>query len=179
MSIATSTSRQAPACPRWLSRHWKGHRRGCCLSWSSGRGWWGWMRAELSEVAAEGRKRIPQLGPTPASADRCRDVVEKAVESLGGFGRRDHLRARSLPLRALAEEPVEQWLDLMTTNVIASMLATRAPLEHLNEEGVLLYLSSDLVQIVHGGSHHGLGADTCASKAALNRSIQAWRTQLP
>ena len=54
-------------------------------------------------------------------------MVEKAVESLGGLDAVIISTAKS-SLAALAEEPVEQWLDLMTTNVIAPTLVTRAAL---------------------------------------------------
>jgi len=131
--------------------------------------------SKLSEVVAAAGNVLP-IRADLREPDLCRDVVEKAVKSLGGLDAVIVSSAKS-SLAALAEEPVEQWLDLMTTNVIAPTLVTRAALEHLSEEGVLLYLSSTS-STVDGGSHHGLGA-YAASKAALNRSIQAWRTERP
>jgi NAD(P)-dependent dehydrogenase (short-subunit alcohol dehydrogenase family) len=78
------------------------------------------------------------------------------------------------PLAPLDEIAAATWHDVMTTNAIAPALIAQAAIDRLAPDGVIVFISS----ITVGTGHHGLGA-YAASKAALDRTIRAWRTERP
>jgi NAD(P)-dependent dehydrogenase (short-subunit alcohol dehydrogenase family) len=107
-------------------------------------------------------------------AEQCRQMVDTAVDGLGG-----PLDAVLFPvgvslLQMLAKSDKEVWLRSFATNVLAPTLITSAALAAMAPDGVFLYVSSEGV----ARPVHGLGAYG-ASKAALNHSIRTWRLEHP
>jgi NAD(P)-dependent dehydrogenase (short-subunit alcohol dehydrogenase family) len=105
--------------------------------------------------------------------DRCRELVAEAVDAMGGLDALVYSTAVS-PLAPLAEIDAGTWHDVIATNAIGPALVTQAALEHLSTDGVVIFLSS----ISTGGAYHGLAA-YAASKAALDRTVRAWRGEHP
>jgi NAD(P)-dependent dehydrogenase (short-subunit alcohol dehydrogenase family) len=105
--------------------------------------------------------------------DRCSGLVAEAVEAMGGLDAVVISSAMS-PLAPLDRASAQTWHDVMTTNAIAPALIAQAALEHLSDDGVIVFLSS----ITVGSGHHGLGS-YAASKAALDRTVRAWRAERP
>lgn len=104
---------------------------------------------------------------------RCADLVSEAVDGLGGLDAVVISSAVS-PLAALDEIDPPTWHDVMATNAIAPALVAQAAVDRLSAHGVIVFISS----ITVGLDHHGLGA-YAASKAALDRSVRAWRIERP
>jgi NAD(P)-dependent dehydrogenase (short-subunit alcohol dehydrogenase family) len=105
--------------------------------------------------------------------DRCSSLVSEAVDALGGLDAVVISSAMS-PLAPLDEVSAETWSDVMTTNAIAPALIAQSALDHLVADGVIIFISS----ITVGSGHHGL-ASYAASKAALDRTVRAWRIERP
>jgi len=105
--------------------------------------------------------------------ERCRDLVAEAVEAMGGLDAVVFSTGVS-PLAPLEELDAQTWHDVIATNAIAPALVAQAALEHLSDDGVIVFISS----ITVGAGHHGLGA-YAASKAALDRTVRAWRMEHP
>jgi NAD(P)-dependent dehydrogenase (short-subunit alcohol dehydrogenase family) len=105
----------------------------------------------------------------------CERVVEETVERLGGLD--DIVYSTGLiAMVALADADADWWTRTLATNVIGASLVTRAALPYLRQGGgTVVYLSS--VSSV-GGPWPGIGVYT-ASKAALNRMIESWRSEHP
>ncbi len=117
-------------------------------------------------------------GGTAIAADvrepeRCAGLVTEAVDVLGGLDAVVISSAVS-PLAPLDEVSAATWHDVMATNAIAPALIAQAALEHLSEHGVIVFISS----ITVGSGHHGLSS-YAASKAALDRTVRAWRMERP
>jgi NAD(P)-dependent dehydrogenase (short-subunit alcohol dehydrogenase family) len=102
-------------------------------------------------------------------------VVEEAVEELGGLD--DLVYSTGLiSIVALADAGADLWRRTLETNVMGASLITRAALAHLQQSGgTAVYLSSVSSR---GGPWPGIGLYT-ASKAALNRMIETWRSEHP
>jgi len=105
--------------------------------------------------------------------ERCSAIVGEAVDAMGGLDALLFSTAVS-PLAPLDEVSAETWHDVIATNAIAPALVAQAALDHLSDDGVIIFLSS----ITVGGGHHGL-ASYAASKAALDRTVRAWRMERP
>jgi NAD(P)-dependent dehydrogenase (short-subunit alcohol dehydrogenase family) len=105
--------------------------------------------------------------------DRCASLVPEAVDALGGLDAVVFSAAMS-PLAPLDEASAAVWHDVMATNAIAPALIAQAAVDHLADDGVIIFLSS----ITVGSGHHGL-ASYAASKAALDRTVRAWRMERP
>jgi NAD(P)-dependent dehydrogenase (short-subunit alcohol dehydrogenase family) len=106
----------------------------------------------------------------------CQAAIDEAGDRLGSIDGLVYAPAVG-PLARLAEVSAQTWRDVFDVNVVGASIATAAALPHLRESrGVAAYLSSV------GGSltapWPGLGA-YCVSKAALERLIEAWRTEHP
>jgi NAD(P)-dependent dehydrogenase (short-subunit alcohol dehydrogenase family) len=99
--------------------------------------------------------------------------VGEAVDAMGGLDALVFSTAVS-PLAPLDEVSSDVWQDVITTNAIAPALVAQAALDHIPDNGVILFLSS----ITVGGGHHGL-ASYAASKAALDRTVRSWRMERP
>jgi NAD(P)-dependent dehydrogenase (short-subunit alcohol dehydrogenase family) len=105
--------------------------------------------------------------------ERCSGIVGEAVDAMGGIDALVFSTAVS-PLAPLDEVSADTWQEVITTNAIAPALVAQAALDHIPENGPIIFLSS----ITVGGGHHGL-ASYGASKAALDRTIRSWRMERP
>jgi NADP-dependent 3-hydroxy acid dehydrogenase YdfG len=104
------------------------------------------------------------------------DAIAAAADQLGGI---DGLvyTAGTAPLVKLADLDVDTWRRAFDTNVIGAAVVTRAALPHLLESsGTAVYLSS--VSASSTPPWPGLGA-YAASKAALDKMVDAWRVEHP
>jgi NAD(P)-dependent dehydrogenase (short-subunit alcohol dehydrogenase family) len=127
---------------------------------------------KLAEVVATAGKG------TGISADvtephRCRELVAEAVDAMGGIDALVFSTAMS-PLAPLEEIDAQTWHDVIATNAIAPALVAQAAVDHLSDDGVIVFISS----ISTAGGYDGLGAYQ-ASKAALDRTVRSWRSERP
>ena len=133
-------------------------------------------RGELCEEAAkEAGGTAIGLSCDVTDEAQCAQVVADAVD---GLGRLDDVvySTGAISIVALAAADAEWWRRTFETNVMGAALITRAALPHLKEsQGSAIYLSS-IASI--GGAWPGLGVYT-ATKAALNRMVETWRTEHP
>ena len=78
------------------------------------------------------------------------------------------------PLAPLEEIDAQTWQDVIATNAIAPALVAQAAVDHLSDDGVIIFISS----ISTAGGYDGLAAYQ-ASKAALDRTVRSWRSERP
>ncbi len=106
----------------------------------------------------------------------CRSAINEAAEGLGGIDALVYATGVG-PLGRLVDIDGETWRNTFNTNVVGAALVTAAAVPHLTEtRGVAAYLSS--VSASFTPPWHGLGA-YATSKAALERLIEAYRTEHP
>lgn len=106
---------------------------------------------------------------------QCSKVVWEASDRLGGLDDVVY-SAGAISLVALADADAEWWRRTFDTNVVGAALVTRAALPHLQlSSGSMVYLSS--VSSI-GPVWPGIGVYT-ATKAALNRMVETWRSEHP
>ncbi|UXA19217.1 SDR family oxidoreductase [Mycobacterium sp. SMC-4] len=105
--------------------------------------------------------------------DDCARVSHVAAEALGEV---DLLliSAGYAPLKAFSEVDAQDWMKVLSTNVIGVHQIIQAHLPILSPSAVVAVLSSDSVR----HPHRALGAYS-ASKAAMERSLVAWRLEHP
>lgn len=109
----------------------------------------------------------------PAS---CRAAMEEAAAGLGGIDALVYTPGIG-PLSRIEDLDVETWRRTFDTNVIGASLVTVAALQHLTaSHGVAAYLSS--VSASQTAPWPGLSA-YLVSKAALDKLVDAWRTEHP
>ena len=118
-------------------------------------------------------------GGTGISADvkdpkRCRELVGEAVEAMGGLDALVFATGVS-PLEPLDQIDAQTWHDVIATNAIAPALVAQAALEHLSDDGVIIFISS----ISTGGNGYDGLAAYAASKCALDRTVRSWRSEHP
>jgi NAD(P)-dependent dehydrogenase (short-subunit alcohol dehydrogenase family) len=125
--------------------------------------------AELVDEAGGG----VAVGGDVRDPDACVRIVEQAAATLGTI---DLLlyTVGAAPLRYFADTTPEDWRQVLETNVIGPHQIIRAALGVLEPGAVVAVLSSESV----GRPYPGLGA-YAASKAALEESVRAWRTEQP
>lgn len=104
----------------------------------------------------------------------CERAAEEGVRALGGRVDAVLHATGASPLMPIARTEAEMWQTVMTTNVIAPSLVTKAVLPALATDGVVAFLSSRAV----GRPLQGMGA-YAASKAALNHTLLSWRLENP
>ena len=133
-------------------------------------------RGSLCEEAAkESTGTAIGLACDVTDEEQCERVVQETVDRLGGLD--DLVYSTGLiSIVALADADARAWRRTLETNVIGASLLTRAALPHLQRaRGTAVYLSSVSST---GAVWPGIGVYT-ASKAALNRMIETWRTEHP
>ena len=133
-------------------------------------------RGHLCEEAAkEAPGTAIGLGCDVTDEAQCQHVVDATVEGLGGLDAVVYSTGL-ISLIALADADAGAWRRVLETNVMGASLVTKAALPHLKRsKGTAVYLSSVSSM---GGPWPGLGLYT-ASKAALNRMIETWRSEHP
>jgi NAD(P)-dependent dehydrogenase (short-subunit alcohol dehydrogenase family) len=106
----------------------------------------------------------------------CAAAIDEAAEGLGGIDALVYATGVG-PLGRLVDIDAETWRNTFNTNVVGAALITAAAVPYLTEtRGVAAYLSS--VSASFTPPWHGLGA-YATSKAALERLIEAYRTEHP
>ncbi len=130
-------------------------------------------RRELSSDMFGGTDPAASVSADIRDPDDCARIGRVAAETLGEV---DLLviSAGFAPLKPFAEVDADDWIKVLTTNVIGVHQVIRAHLPVLATSAVIAALSSDSVR----HPHRALGAYS-ASKAAMERSLVAWRLEHP
>ena len=130
----------------------------------------------LEDAAAEAGDGAIALRCDVTEESSCRQGVDEAADRLGGIDALVYSTGMG-PLARLAETDAGTWRQVLDTNLVGAALVTAAALPHLAASGgVAAYLSS--VSASETPPWPGLGADV-VSKAALERLVDAWRTEHP
>ncbi|MEX5712021.1 SDR family oxidoreductase [Parafrankia sp. FMc6] len=133
-------------------------------------------RGRLEKAAAEaGGNAIPVVCDVTDAAS-CQGAVTEAADLLGGFD--GLVYATGIWAAApIDRTDADTWARLFATNVTGAALVTAAALPHLAESaGAAVYLSS--VSASMGPPWPLIGA-YAASKAALDKMVEAWRIEHP
>ncbi len=106
----------------------------------------------------------------------CRAAIDDAASGLGGIDGLVYASAVGT-LAKLVDTRADVWARTLATNVTGAALTTAAAIPYLTEsKGVAAYLSS--VSASMTAPWPGLGA-YIASKAALEKLVEAWRVEHP
>ncbi|MEM6108421.1 SDR family oxidoreductase [Mycobacterium sp. 050272] len=106
----------------------------------------------------------------------CRSAIGAVADAFGGIDNIVYTPAIS-PLVRMVDTDAQTWRRIFDTNVVGASLVTAAAMTHLTESaGKVVYLSSDAGP--YGPPWPGLGAYG-VSKAALERLVEAWRSEHP
>ncbi|MEZ0351083.1 SDR family oxidoreductase [Mycobacterium sp. pR1184] len=106
----------------------------------------------------------------------CRSAIGEVADAFGGIDNIVYTPAIS-PLVRMVDTDAQTWRRIFDTNVVGASLVTAAAMTHLTESaGKVVYLSSDAGP--YGPPWPGLGAYG-VSKAALERLVEAWRSEHP
>ncbi|GAC1652388.1 MAG: SDR family oxidoreductase [Mycobacterium sp.] len=109
-------------------------------------------------------------------AASCQRALAEVVDAFGGLDAMVYTTGRGI-LAPLADVSAEQWAQLFATNVTGASLATAAAAPYLAASGgSAVYLSS--LSASYSAPWPLLGA-YAASKAALDKLIEAWRVEQP
>jgi len=127
---------------------------------------------KLAELVHEAGGGMAVVGDV-RDPDSCRRIVEEAGATLGGLDLLMYT-VGAAPLRYFADTTPDDWRQVLETNLIGPHQVIRAALGALAPGAVVAVLSSESV----GRPYPGLGA-YAASKAALEESLRAWRTEQP
>jgi NAD(P)-dependent dehydrogenase (short-subunit alcohol dehydrogenase family) len=133
-------------------------------------------RGEVCEEAAREAGGVAiGLSCDVTDEEQCTRVIADMVEGLGGLDDVVYSTG-AISIIALAEANTEWWRRTFETNVMGAALITKAALPHLRKStGSVIYLSS--VSSI-GAVWPGIGVYT-ATKAALNRMVETWRSEHP
>ena len=130
----------------------------------------------LVEAAAEAGAGSLAIRCDVTDESSCREAIEEAATAMGGIDALLYSTGIG-PLVRLADLDAETWRRTFDTNVIGASLVTAAALPHLAASGgVAAYLSSVAGTLT--APWPGLAAYS-VSKAALERLVEAWRTECP
>jgi NADP-dependent 3-hydroxy acid dehydrogenase YdfG len=130
----------------------------------------------LAEAAREVGSHAVPIRCDVTDASSCREAIEEAAEGMGGIDAMVYATGVGA-LTRLAEVDQAAWRQTFDTNVIGASLITAAALPHLTAtEGTAAYLSSTSAS--ETAPLPGLGA-YAVSKAALNKLVEAWRSEHP
>ena len=106
----------------------------------------------------------------------CQSAIGRVADAFGGIDNIVYTPAIS-PLVRMVDTDADTWRRIFDTNVVGASLVTAAAMPHLTESaGKVVYLSSDAGP--YGPPWPGLGAYG-VSKAALERLVEAWRSEHP
>jgi NAD(P)-dependent dehydrogenase (short-subunit alcohol dehydrogenase family) len=109
-------------------------------------------------------------------AASCQQAITEVVDGFGGLDGLVYTSGRGV-LAPLAEVSADQWAQLFATNVTGASLVTAAAAPHLAAAaGSAVYLSS--LSASYTAPWPLLGA-YAASKAALDKLVEAWRIEQP
>ncbi|WP_231996277.1 SDR family oxidoreductase [Mycobacterium scrofulaceum] len=129
-------------------------------------------RDRLDEVAADAGCGAA-ISADVRNADDCGRLADMARESLGEIDLL-FISVGYAPLRMFADTSLDDWTDVMQTNVVGVHQVIKCCLPVLAPAAIVSALSSETV----GQPRTALGAYS-SSKAALSESLNAWRTEHP
>ena len=133
-------------------------------------------RLGLHRIAKAGGPRPLAIACDVTDETSCRSAIDEAASRLGGIDALVYAPAIG-PLARLVDVDAETWRRVFDTNVIGAALITAAAIPHLTASGgKVVYLSSVSASLTPPWP--GLGA-YIVSKAALDKLVEAWRTEHP
>lgn len=133
-------------------------------------------RLDRLERAVEEMGRGHAIACDVTDEAACVAAVQQAVDTLGGLDALVYATGVGVVGR-LAEMDAATWFRMLGTNVVGAATATKAALPALQEsDGRAIFLSS--VSASMTPAWPGLGAYV-ASKAALDKLVEAWRIEHP
>jgi NAD(P)-dependent dehydrogenase (short-subunit alcohol dehydrogenase family) len=133
-------------------------------------------KERLDDAAREAGPNAVAIACDVTEEVSCRDAIDEAARALGGIDGLVYASGIG-PLARIADLDSAAWRRVIDTNVIGASIATSAALPHLTEsEGTAAYLSSTSASFT--SPLPGLGA-YAVSKAALDKLVEAWRSEHP
>ena len=133
-------------------------------------------RERLEAAASEAGPGSLAIECDVTEESSCRAAIDDAASGLGGIDALVYTPAIG-PLARLVDTDAETWRRAFDTNVTGAALITAAAIPHLAATaGTAAYLSS--VSASRTPPWPGLGA-YIVSKAALDKLVEAWRTEHP
>jgi NAD(P)-dependent dehydrogenase (short-subunit alcohol dehydrogenase family) len=130
----------------------------------------------LAQAAKEAGEGALAIACDVTDESSCREAIEKAAAGLGGIDGLVYATGIG-PLGWIENLDAETWRRTLDTNVTGAALITAAAIGHLTaSSGVAAYLSS--VSASMTPPWPGLAA-YIASKAALDKLVEAWRVEHP
>jgi NAD(P)-dependent dehydrogenase (short-subunit alcohol dehydrogenase family) len=133
-------------------------------------------RDRLDKAAAEAGAGALAIACDVTDEESCRSAIDEAATGLGGIDALVYAPAIG-PLARIEDIGIETWRQAFDTNVIGAARVTAAALPHLAAtRGTAVYLSSVSASLTPPWP--GLAAYV-VSKAALDKLVDAWRTEHP
>jgi NAD(P)-dependent dehydrogenase (short-subunit alcohol dehydrogenase family) len=133
-------------------------------------------RERLDAAAVEAGAGAVAIACDVTDETSCRSAIDEAATRLGGIDALVYTPAIG-PLARLVDTDAETWRAVFDTNVTGAALTTAAAIPYLTDAGgVAVYLSSVSASLTPPWP--GLGA-YIVSKAALDKLVEAWRTEQP
>ncbi len=133
-------------------------------------------RDKLDQAVEEAGPGAVAVACDVTDPSSCEAAIEEAVEVLGGVDALVYAPAIG-PLARVEHTDVDTWRSVFDTNVIGASAITAAALPHLAASvGRAVYLSSVSASLTPPWP--GLAA-YAVSKAALDKLVEAWRTEHP
>ncbi|HEX4218894.1 MAG TPA: SDR family oxidoreductase [Acidimicrobiales bacterium] len=130
----------------------------------------------LVEAAKEAGPDALAIACDVTDEQSCRAAIDQAARELGGIDALVYATGIG-PLARLEDVDAGTWRKLFDTNVTGAAICTAAALPHLVESrGTAAYLTSTSASLTPPWP--GLGA-YAVSKAALNKLVEAWRSEHP
>src|ERR1700733_1276269 len=130
----------------------------------------------LMEAAKEAGPDALAIACDVTDEPSCRTAIEQAARELGGIDALVYATGIG-PLARLADVNADTWRKLFDTNVTGAAIITAAALPYLVESrGTAAYPPSVSASLTPPWP--GLGA-YAVSKAALNKLVEAWRSEHP
>ena len=130
-------------------------------------------RRELPAEVLAGAAAATSLSADIRIPDDCARIGSTASDALDEVDLL-FVTAAYAPLKQFAEVDADDWLKVLTTNVVGVHQVIQAHLPVLTPSAIVAVMSSDSVR----HPHRALGAYS-ASKAAMERSLVAWRLEHP
>ena len=130
----------------------------------------------LTQAAQEAGPGTLAISCDVTDEESCTRAIDQAASGLGEIDALVYTPGVG-PLVRLADTDGGTWRHVLNTNVVGAAIATRAAISRLTEaRGVAVYLSSVSASLTPPWP--GLGA-YAVSKAALDKLIEAWRSEHP
>ncbi len=133
-------------------------------------------RERLDDAAREAGAGALVVECDVTDAESCHSAIAAAAEGLGGIDAFVYASGVGT-IKRLVDTDADIWRRTLDTNVTGAALTTAAAIPYLTESaGTAVYLSSVSASLTPPWP--GLGA-YAVSKAALDKLVEAWRTEHP